>query len=403
MPLNQDHHPPAQILVVDPDEDARLLFTQKFRDAIQRGDYAFLFAHQGSQALDDLRTHPIDLILTDINIPGLSGLELMRYAREDEIRRKVILVTSYGDTDNIRLAMSHGACDFCTKPIDFEDLGRAIDRALQTLEHERAAQKTQDDLKGIRQELAVSSRLQQSILPKTFPHHTSVELYAQMTAARDIGGDFYDFFWLDSTRLGFAIADVSGKNISAALYMAITRTLLKSMAHLSPDPEVCLSKVNQALCQDNESCMFATAFYGVLDIQTGHVAYANAGHCAPLWLRHHGGLELLGEGEQGLALGLAEDSALVAHSVTLQPGERLLLFTDGVIEAFSPDQEEYGLSRTLETTGRYASGSVTEWVQALVQDVQGFMGEGALPSDDLTVLALHFKAPWRAPEEGYTR
>jgi sigma-B regulation protein RsbU (phosphoserine phosphatase) len=382
----------ARILVVDADEDSALLFNQRFREAVRTGKYALVFAHHGAQALACLEDtdHPVDLMLTDINIPGVSGLELMSTVRDRGLGCKAILVTSYGDTDNIRLAMNHGACDFCTRPLDFQDLERAMDRALAVLAQERSARKNRDDLQGIRQELEVSSRLQQSILPRVFPDHPAVDLYACMTAAKDIGGDLYDFFWLDENRLGFAIADVSGKNISAALYMAITRTLIKSMAFLEPEPDACLMRANRALAQDNDACMFATAFYGVLDIRTGHMAYANAGHCAPLWLRGNGTVETPGEGRQGLALGLTEDNPLQKESVTFAPGERFLLFTDGVLEAFSPQDEEYGGERTKRSALAHASGGSMPWVQGVVADVNAFM-DTAPQSDDLTVLGFHFR------------
>lgn len=384
--------PSVHILVVDEDKDANWLFEQRFRSKIKDHRYRLTFARQGSEALEALEEtkDPIDIVLTDMNVPGIDGLALMESIQHMDIKRKVILVTSYGDTDHIRLAMNQGACDFCIKPIDFEDLDRSIERAFDALLKERFIQSNQDDLKGLQKELAVSSKLQQSILPKEFLEHRAVDLHAEMTAARNVGGDFYDFFWLDRQRLGFAIADVSGKNISAALYMAITRTLLKSMARFNPEPHVCLGKVNQALCQDNEACMFATAFYGILNINTGDLMYSNAGHCPPLWIRKGRVLSVEDRDEPALALGVMEDNPLQLYQISLQAHDRFLLFTDGVTEAFNPENEEFGEERTESSALAHADLPAREWLQKISEDVHVFM-DSAPPSDDLTLLALHFK------------
>lgn len=244
------------------------------------------------------------------------------------------------------------------------------------------------ELVSIRQELDVARRMQQSILPTRFPDRPDFKLYARMTPAKEIGGDFYDFFWLDERRLGVVIADVSGKGVPAALFMAVSRTLLRATAPASPLPGDCVAATNDLLAQDNDAAMFVTLFYGVLDITTGELAYANAGHNPPYILRAGGELEML-PGTGGMAVGIMDGMDYSEATVRLSPGDDLFLFTDGVTEAINARDEEFG-TPLLEETLRSGMGmNVRGVVDHVVQQVERF-ADGTPQADDITCLCLRW-------------
>ena len=216
---------PVKILSVDDEIDLELLLTQFFRRKIRKGEYEFVFAHNGVEALQKMLEHPdIEIVLSDINMPEMDGLSLL--ARINEMRNpalKVIMVSAYGDMGNIRQAMNCGAFDFATKPIDLEDLDRTIEKAVKQLEFVHEAQQNSRELTDLHSDLTVAREIQHAILPQRFtventrirPELSSrLDLFADMVAAKDVGGDFYDFFMIDHDHIGLVMADVSGKGIA---------------------------------------------------------------------------------------------------------------------------------------------------------------------------------------------
>jgi sigma-B regulation protein RsbU (phosphoserine phosphatase) len=212
------------------------------------------------------------------------------------------------------------------------------------------------------------------------------ELAFTWHAARQVAGDFYDFFELPDRRLGLVIADVADKGMPAALFMALTRTLMRAAALEEPSPAAALVRVNDLLVPDAQHGMFVTAVYAVLSLETGKLAYANAGHNLPLLLRSRTGeLERLGKG--GMALGVLAGLRMAERIVALEPDDCLIFYTDGITEAFSPEGHMYGEDR-LQTTVRSASGSSAQaMLEAIGDSVDAFAGDAA-PSDDRTLMVL---------------
>ena len=239
----------VKILSVDDETDLELLLSQYFRRKIRKGEYEFFFAHNGLEALQVLLKHPdIAIILSDINMPEMDGLTLL--TKINEMRNpslKCIMVSAYGDMDNIRQAMNNGAFDFATKPIDLDDLQITIDKAIEQIEYVRSAQKEHAQLVDIQSDLSVAREIQHAILPRSFKLNMEdagqVDIYASMLAAKDVGGDFYDFFPIDDHRIGFTIADVSGKGVPAAIFMAVSRTLIKATGLRDLPSNECISTV----------------------------------------------------------------------------------------------------------------------------------------------------------------
>ena len=382
---------PIKILSVDDEMDLELLLTQYFRRKIRKGEYEFVFAHNGLEALTMMVKHPdIEIILSDINMPEMDGLTLL--AKINEMRNpalKVIMVSAYGDMGNIRQAMNNGAFDFATKPIDLDDLSVTIEKAIAQINYVHEMQKEHTQLESLKGDLAVAGEIQQAILPRIFPpfpdNADKIDIAASMTPAKDVGGDFYDFFRIDDDRIGFLIADVSGKGVPAAIFMAVSRTLIRATGIRGGSPAECISYSNKLLSDESVDCMFVTVFYGIMNVTTGEVTYCNAGHNPPYIIKGTGEVKALEMSKDPMVGAI---SGIDYHDCQLQldKGDALVMFTDGVTEAMNTANEEFGEAR-LEATLSKTFSKCQDMVEAIKTDVAGFV-DGAEQSDDITVLAL---------------
>ncbi len=238
-------------------------------------------------------------------------------------------------------------------------------------------------------ELNVAAHIQASMLPCIFPPYPDrpeFDIYAAMRPAKEVGGDFYDFFLVDENHLAVVIADVSGKGVPAALFMVIAKTLIKNHAQNKESPGDVFTGVNAQLCENNEECMFVTAWMGVLDIAGGEFLYVNAGHNPPLLKRKDGGFAYL-KTRPGFVLAGMEGIKYRHNKLCLCPGDILYLYTDGVTEATDSRQELYGEERLNSVLNRSADLPLDELLQAVKNDIDGFVGE-APQFDDITMLAL---------------
>lgn len=245
----------------------------------------------------------------------------------------------------------------------------------------------------IESELKIAHDIQMNILPKTFPPFPNrpdrFDLFALLEPAREVGGDFYDFFFVDDEHFFFVIGDVSGKGVPASLFMAVTKTLLKTKASSELDPAKILTMINKDLSDNNDNCMFVTIFCGVLNINTGRLTYANGGHFLPLFFSADGEFKKLKETD-GVIVGAIPDVEFSASEVSLQKGDCIFMFTDGLTEAMNPHNELFSMQRLTESVASAYYLSAQEMVAKVVEDVM-FFAEGASQSDDITVMALRFK------------
>jgi len=386
---------PIKILSVDDEMDLELLLTQYFRRKIRKGEYEFVFAHNGLEALTMMVKHPdIEIILSDINMPEMDGLTLL--AKINEMRNpalKVIMVSAYGDMGNIRQAMNNGAFDFATKPIDLDDLSVTIEKAIEQIEYVHQMQREHSQLESLKGDLAIASEIQQAILPRHYPPFPDLvdhlDIAASMTPAKDVGGDFYDFFRIDDDHIGFVIADVSGKGIPAAIFMAVSRTLIRATGLRGVSPADCISYSNRLLASESVDCMFVTVFYAILNIQTGEVLYCNAGHNPPYMLKRSGEVVALPMSQDPM-VGAIEGIDFHLQQLQLDKGDALVLFTDGVTEAMNSQNEEFGEDRLEDTLKDVVMSDCQKMVDVIKDDVSEFAGE-AEQSDDITILALRRK------------
>jgi len=381
-----------KIMVVDDEVDLEPLIRQKFRRQIREGVYDFVFAHNGLEALAKLIEEPeIRLILSDINMPEMDGLTLLTKLKELKSPwLKTVIVSAYGDMENIRTAMNRGAFDFVTKPISFDDLEITINKSLEEIIQSWKYAREHDQLISIQQDLQAAREIQQAILPKKFPpfpERTEFSIYASMIAAKEVGGDFFDFFLIDNDRLGFVIGDVSGKGVTAAIFMAVSRTLIRATGLKGISTVECMNYVNRLLCNESVSCMFVTVFYGILNTTTGEVEYVNAGHNPPYILSDQGirPVEMTG----GVILGCMEDLLYQSKKVQLKPGELMFLYTDGVTEAFNIQEELYEEVRLENYLQNHLLHPIEEVVKGCFSEVMEF-STGVPQSDDITVLAIRY-------------
>jgi serine phosphatase RsbU (regulator of sigma subunit) len=237
-------------------------------------------------------------------------------------------------------------------------------------------------------EMASAALIQQSLLPKDETINRAcpdVEISARMRPARDVGGDFYDFFPLDDNRIAFSIGDVCGKGTPASLFAAIVVTLLRTLGRDRRDVATIVNRANALLCEENDASMFASVFFGVLDLRGGELTYANCGHVPPVYLTKTGQSARLKS--TGPALGLAASCAMRAETLAIAPGDTLVLVTDGVTEAMNAAKEEFGDARFCETVLRGSQASPRDLVSQLCAAVDAF-ADGEEQSDDIGCLVI---------------
>jgi len=267
--------------------------------------------------------------------------------------------------------------------------------SLEQRVQERTAElrRTTAEKERIGSELRIASEIQKSILPRTFPpfpDRADFEIYATTIPALEMGGDFYDFFLIDDKRLGVVIADVSGKGVPAAIFMAVSRSLLKATALASVSPSACLEHVNRLLCPDNDSAMFVTVFYGILHTESGELEFSNGGHNVPYIIGHD---RIVPVGQPaGTALGIVDDARYHTNRMSINAGETLVLYTDGVTEAMDTHGSLFSTPRFEQTLQRLVDQRPFDLLTRLVEDVHAF-ASGAVQADDITLLALQYRRP----------
>ena len=244
----------------------------------------------------------------------------------------------------------------------------------------------------IEEELKLAAAIQDAALPKNFNlPYESIELYALMTPARQVGGDFYDFFFIRPEQIVLVIADVSGKGVPASLFMMRAKTAIKNYARSGLGPAKLLERVNHALCEGNDTDMFVTIWLGILDLKTGLMRCANAGHEYPVLMRAGGDYELLKD-RHGTVLAVFEDIPMKEYELQLNSGDRLFVYTDGVPEAISKEKEQYGTARMTERLNSLKDSSQQKLLTGMLEDIRRFAGDEE-QFDDITMLGVTYTHP----------
>ena len=252
----------------------------------------------------------------------------------------------------------------------------------------------------LKTELDLARRIQADMLPSVFPpfpDREEFDIYASMRPAKEVGGDFYDFFFVDEDHLGLVIADVSGKGIPAALFMMMSKIMLQNYALTGMSPKEVLEKVNNQIC-DNSEEMFVTVWIGLLDVRSGIITAANAGHEYPMLKHPDGGFELLKD-KHGMVLGGMENITYREYEISLEPGSKFFVYTDGVPEATDANDKLFGTERTLDALNSKADGTPQELLATVDRAVDQFVG-GVPQFDDLTMMCISYFGPQAAKAGG---
>ena len=279
----------------------------------------------------------------------------------------------------------HGRNEIGTLAKSIEKMSLDMNRYISDLTHATA------EKERLGAELNVATQIQADMLPRVFPpfeNHPEVELFASMKPAKEVGGDFYDFYMIDDDHFAVVVGDVSGKGVPAALFMVITKTLLKDTAAHEHDPAKIFEHVNNILCEGNESGLFVTCWMGILTLSTGELNFANAGHTAPL-IMQKGEIKYLTT-KPNLMLAGMEGMPYTKHSITLNKNDRLFIYTDGITEATNADNELYGEGRLLEMIKKINSKSSREILDSIQNDINDFVKD-APQFDDITMLEMAYK------------
>ncbi len=358
-------------------------------------DYQVKVATNGAAALKIVHRQAPDIILLDIMMPDMDGYEVCRRLKADPATAAipVIFLTAKDRTADEAGGFALGAADYIHKPVNppilrarvdtHVELKRSMDEQL-ALGRELAAAKERMEA-----DLQVGRDVQRSMLPTSLPARAEIELAAMMEPARELGGDFYDYFSLGDDAICFCVADVSGKGVGAALFMAMAKLAIKSSAAELQSPAQILTRVNRDLASDNPECMFVTVFLGVLDLRSGLLHYSNAGHNPPVLRTSGGELQELDE-RHGPLLGIDEDRDYAESSRQLSPGDTLLVYTDGVTEALNADEQFYEEHRLMQTLGEQGSGGAEQLMSAVRDSLTRFVA-GAEQADDITMIAVQYK------------
>lgn len=306
-------------------------------------------------------------------------------------------ITDSGVFENQRIKIKTGD--------EIESLSTSFNFMLAELENYIAnLSKVTAEKERIGAELDIARHIQASMLPcifPAFPDQKEIDIYATMDPAKEVGGDFYDFFMVDKRHLAIVMADVSGKGVPAALFMVIGKTLIKDHTTPGKDLGKVFSTVNNLLCEANSEGLFITAFEGVLDLVTGEFTFVNAGHEIPYISRAGGDFEAY-KIRPGFVLAGMEDMKYCAGNMTLDVGDKIFQYTDGVTEATNSQNELYGMNRLGKILNKVKNGAPDEILPAVKKDIDEFVGE-APQFDDITMLCLEYKARMEANEEVETR
>jgi sigma-B regulation protein RsbU (phosphoserine phosphatase) len=329
------------------------------------------------------------LILVSASLLAIAAAVLLSVLLSGRITKPVLEISACVD------AIALGDLDtrvYIQTGDELQRLGQGVNKMVEELyDYITNLAKVTADKERISTELSVATNIQASMLPRIFPpwpNRNEVDIYASMLPAKEVGGDFYDFFFSGEDNLYLVMADVSGKGVPAALFMVIAKTLLKNNAQAGLTPSQTLSVTNNVLCQSNDAGMFVTVFLGCLNVKTGELTYSNAGHNPPLIRRAGGKWEYMTV-KPGFVLAGMEDMRYRQDSLFLSEGDQLFLYTDGVTEAVNTKKDLFGEPRLLEVANKHASQDIDKFTIAIKAELDAFAGE-AEQADDITTLTLTY-------------
>ena len=348
-------------------------------------DHKLSLALNGEMALQIAARTPPDLVLLDIIMPGMDGYEVCRRLRQmpETAEVPIMFLSSLEEVQNKTRGFEVGGNDYLTKPFEMLEVKARVRSLLKAKAYSDAVKEQ------IASELRIAREIQMGMLPHDFAAVEGaygVELSAILEPAREVGGDLYGVCAAGPERLVIFLGDVSGKGIPASMFMVRAISLAQLLAREIAEPERILARLNDELSAENPSGMFVTFLCTVFEPKTGHLTLANGGHCRPVLLRA-GQTPCWAVPNLGTALGFEPGCHFECTNLKLRPGDALILYTDGVSEAFNPQEELYGTERLLVDAGGFVGRSAREMTTSLLGKVRTFAA-GAAQSDDIAILTL---------------
>ena len=371
-----------RILVVE-DTPANI---QILSEILKGKGYQLSIATNGKQALEVLERVRPDLILLDVMMPEMDGFETCRRIKSSAVWREipVIFLTSKTDTTDIVSGFELGAVDYVGKPFNAHELLARISTHL-TVDHLRRslAEKNEELARAHKRELEMAFKVQSQLIPKGLPEIPGWEFAARWQPAREVSGDYYDFI-PDKGKLGVVIADVSGKGMHAALFMASTRSIIRAKATASLSPADNLTQANALLCADAAQGMFVTLFYAEIEPESPTLSYVSCGHNPPFWYRADR-REIAELDPTGTVLGIHEDLRCREAKVEIGRGDLILFYTDGFTEAYDEQEQLFGEDRLKAVLSRNSGESPKRILDEVQRELEAFVGS-APQSDDRTIV-----------------
>jgi sigma-B regulation protein RsbU (phosphoserine phosphatase) len=340
----------------------------------------------GALAVEAARAEPPDLILLDIRMPEMNGYEVCEHLKAEAQTRDIpiIFISALDATQDKVRAFTVGGVDYVTKPFQVEEVLARVETHLALRRLQRQLQHAN---RKMERELALAGEVQASFLPRELPSIPGWQLSVMLKPARETSGDFYDVNLLPNGRLGIVVADVVDKGAGAALFMALSWTLIRTYAAEYPaQPELALRAVNRRILSDTDANQFVTVFYGILDPAAGTLVYCNAGHCPPYLVRAQNGEDVHRLIRTGVPLGIFEDETWEPGAVQIRPGDVLVLYTDGITEAQNAQGASFGEDRLLESVRANVGHPAQDIQDAMMTAIRGFTGD--VPQSDDIVLAV---------------
>lgn len=374
--------PTEHILVVD-DNPANLRLLSQ---VLSEHGYHVRAAASGPRALASIELDPPDMLLLDIRMPDMDGYEVCRQLKANPHTADIpiLFISALDDTQDKVKAFSSGGLDYITKPLHVEEV---IARVETHLSLRRLQRNLQEANQRMELELALAARVQASFMHADAPDIPGWPIAMSLLPAKLTSGDFYDTMRLPNGMLGLLVADVVDKGVGAALYMAMSSTLLRTYTAEHPDqPAVVFQAANERLLEYATADQFVTAFLGMLDTRTGELIYSNAGHDPPVLFSRAQPNEAQLLRNTGLPLGMLADGTWQQKRVCLDPGDALILYTDGITEA-EDGQSFYGLPRLKEVALQNWGGSAQRMHDAILEDVRQFT-RGTAQSDDIALMVV---------------
>ncbi len=359
-----------------------------------KDEYKLSVALDGGNALGQAERNPPDLVLLDIVMPGIDGYEVCRRLRESERTREVpvMFLSSLEDVQNKARGFEMGGNDYLTKPFEILEVKARVRSLLKAKAYADAVRE------ALERDLSIAREIQMGILPSDLSpctKGTGLDIHAMMEPARQVGGDLYEVLRVGEDFVVVVVGDVSGKGIPAALFMAVTMTLVRSLARSYPRPDEILRRLNNELVAQNPRGMYVTMACLVFDLREGTVTGANAGHGALLLVDPDGPPRPVFP-SSGTVAGLFPDRVFTSSTMRLAPGETLVLFTDGVTDALDPAGESFGDERTAACLAGHPGEDAEDTVATLVGAVRNFAA-GTPQFDDMTIVAVRAAPERRSP------